>query len=120
MSFCCKGGKAAVLQPTRRYATSDGGATATAHIFLDTLVCHVDPRARLLQMPDPLPLAGGRPGLARGPLATTSMAVAGGAHVAWKQDAFDAALPAEQAAGGCGVVEEGAGGCRFDCGMEVF
>ena len=56
MSLCCKGGKAAVLRPTGRYATAH--PVSPADLFLATLVCNVPPAARLLQMRDPLPGAG--------------------------------------------------------------
>ena len=102
MSYCCKGGKAAVLVPTRRFATAEGGASSAAHVFLDTLVCHVDPRARLLQMPDPLPLLGGSGGAGGGARAPVAVLAHAGPRVAWKHDAFDVALPADQATGGRG------------------
>lgn len=110
MSYCCKGGKAAVLVPTRRYATAPGATTSTAHVFLDTLVCNVDPRARLLQMPDPLPRpVGGQGGhgiggiTAGGGAAVTAAATVCGdgvqRHVAWKREAGDAALSWEHMQG---------------------
>ena len=38
MSFCCKGGKAAVLLPTRRYATAPGATTEDCgHGFAEDL-----------------------------------------------------------------------------------
>lgn len=97
MSFCCKGGKAAVLWPTPRFATALGSGTSNAHVFLDTLVCNVAPSARLLHMPDPLPMAGGGGG--RGPVAAAAVLPQGGLRVAWKHDAADAALPPDQLAG---------------------
>lgn len=101
MSFCCKGGKAAVLRPTARFATAPGSGTSNAHVFLDTLVCNVSPSARLLQMPDPLPMAGGGGG--RGPVAAAAVLPAGGLRVAWKHDAADANIPPDQLEGGQGA-----------------
>lgn len=49
MAWSCKGGKAAVLVPTRRFATADGCDKSTADVFLDTLICRVDPDDVLLQ-----------------------------------------------------------------------
>ncbi|KAL4429588.1 hypothetical protein ABPG77_008637 [Micractinium sp. CCAP 211/92] len=106
MSYCCKGGKAAVLAPTRRYATAPGATTSTAHVFLDTLVCNVDPRARLLQMPDSLPLpvggqsghgSGGAAGAGGAAIAASATVCGDGVqrHVAWKREAGDATLPCE-------------------------
>lgn len=113
MSYCCKGGKAAVLAPTRRYATAPGATTSTAHVFLDTLVCNVDPRARLLQMPDPLPLpvggqsghgSGGAAGAGGAAIAASATVCGDGVqrHVAWKREAGDATLPCEHLQGGDG------------------
>lgn len=104
MSFCCKGGKAAVLRPTSRFATAPGSGTSNAHVFLDTLVCNVSPSARLLQMPDPLPIGGGG---GRGPVAAAAVLPAGGLRVAWKHDPADATLPPDQLAGGQGEVGRG-------------
>lgn len=104
MSFCCKGGKAAVLRPTSRFATAPGSGTSNAHVFLDTLVCNVSPSARLLQMPDPLPILGGG---GRGPVAAAAVLPAGGLRVAWKHDPADATLPPDQLAGGQGEVSTG-------------
>lgn len=98
MSFCCKGGKAAVLRPTPRFATAPGSGTSNAHVFLDTLAGNVAPTARLLQMPDPLPMGGGGGG-GRGPVAAAVVLPAGGLRVAWKHDAADVALPPDQLAG---------------------
>jgi hypothetical protein len=100
MSFCCKGGKAAILRRTPRYATAEGATTSVACVFLDTLVCNVDPRARLLQMPDPLVPARGR-----GPPAASAAVLPpgpGALRVAWKHDGADASLPADQLEGGQG------------------
>lgn len=91
-----------MLAPTRRYATAPGATTSTAHVFLDTLVCNVAPRARLLQMPDPLPMGshsvrGGFGATAGGGTAVAAAATVCGdgahRHVAWKRDAGEAALP---------------------------
>ena len=101
MSFCCKGGKAAVLRPTPRFATAPGCATSNAHVFLDTLVCNVSPSTRLLQMPDPLPMGAGG-GNGRGPVAAAAVLPSGGLRVAWKQDAADATLAPDQLEGGQG------------------
>ncbi|KAI3435784.1 hypothetical protein D9Q98_001842 [Chlorella vulgaris] len=103
MSHCCKGGKAAVLRPTARYATQPGAALSDACVFLDTLVCNVEPHARLLQMPDPLPSTW----MAGRTCALSAAALRGGAgfsggpgalRASWKQDSCDAAVPLHQAA----------------------
>jgi hypothetical protein len=99
MSYCCKGGKHAVLQPTARYATTPGTSVSEAAVFLDTLVCNVGPHARLLQMPDPLPMGGGA-----GRVVTAAVhpggPSGGGVRVAWKQDECDGMLPPREMAGG--------------------
>lgn len=50
MVWCCKGGKAAVLTPTRRFATVEGCGKSAADVFLGALICRVDPSDVLLQV----------------------------------------------------------------------
>jgi hypothetical protein len=50
MVWSCKGGKAAVLVPTRRFATQDGCGKTAADVFLDALICRVDTSDTLLQV----------------------------------------------------------------------
>ena len=105
MSRCCKGGKEAVLHPTGRYATAPGAGVSDATVFLDTLVCNVEPHARLLQMPDPLPTAGpnNRGGVGMLGAAALQSGIGGlgscGLQVTWKQGAIDTALLPDQVAG---------------------
>lgn len=72
-------------------------------MFLDTLVCNVDPRARLLQMPDPLPThaarGSGGTGAGAGLAAVAVLDMGGQRQLAGKRDAADALLPAEQQLG---------------------
>ncbi|EFN54394.1 hypothetical protein CHLNCDRAFT_135708 [Chlorella variabilis] len=104
MSRCCKGGKEAVLHPTGRYATAPGAGVSDATVFLDTLVCNVEPHARLLQMPDPLPTAGpnNRGGVGMLGAAALQSGIGGlgscGLQVTWKQGAIDTALLPDQVA----------------------
>ncbi|GAB4822102.1 hypothetical protein N2152v2_009148 [Parachlorella kessleri] len=95
MVWNCKGGKGAVLEPTRRFATQEGCTKTAADVFLDTLICRVDPSNVLLQMPDPLPP---RPlsGHAGAP-ANSGETGAWGTRIAWKHDAYDGSLTPEQA-----------------------
>ncbi len=50
MVWSCKGGKAAVLVPTRRFATQEGCGKTVADVFLEALICKVDPSDVLLQV----------------------------------------------------------------------
>lgn len=85
MAFSCKGGKAAVLKPTRRFAWREAAPTP-GQVFLDTLVCRVDPQCVLLQMGTP-------PSRFIGGLRNMSGCVVSGPHggprVAWKRDGGD-------------------------------
>lgn len=57
MVWNCKGGKAAVLVPTRRFATQEGCAKTAADVFLAALICHVDASDTLLQARGPCSLS---------------------------------------------------------------
>ena len=75
MMWCSKGGKAAVLLPTARFATgssssgsSNSGSSSSYGLWLSSLICNVHPAARLLEAPpgflDGVPVRG--PVAARG------------------------------------------------------
>jgi hypothetical protein len=95
LAYSSKGGKSAALRPTGRFATAPGpGRPTPARVFQQTLLCRVDPGAKLLLMRPPFdPAAAG--GLPARREALEGQVVAagqggGGRRVAWKSRAGDA------------------------------
>ena len=82
--WSCKGGKAAVLVPTRRFA--DAAAPTPAHLFLAAFITGVDPGAKLLQMF----VNVGRPVAGAAPTGQVVADAGGGLRVAWKHDGAEA------------------------------
>ena len=82
--WSCKGGKAAVLVPTPRFAA--GGVPTSAHLFLAAFITGVDPGTRLLQMF----VNVGRPMAGSAPTGQVVADAGGGLRVAWKHDGAEA------------------------------
>lgn len=97
LAYCCKGGKAAALAPSGRYATAPRlpGVLppARVHVLLDTLACNVAPGAKMLCMPLPTSRGGALPS---GTVVAAEPGGACGPRVAWKADLSDSALAPEE------------------------